>query len=101
MARTNGFGEQQDVVIRKDGNGDTETLLDVSVTEREYYVDVQITSTILEEGESYSISITSAGQEWYRDKIYVTSQNNYTIKHKLAQPSYTEYNSVDDNTYIV
>lgn len=101
MARSLGTSEQQDVTIRKDGTGQSEQLLDVTVTPAEYYVDVEITSTILEEGETYSIEITSAGNLWYRDKIYVTSQNDYTIKHNLAQPNYTEYNSVDDNTYII
>ncbi|NRA78744.1 MAG: hypothetical protein HRU18_11090 [Pseudoalteromonas sp.] len=38
---------------------------------------------------------------WYRDKIYITSQTDYTDKHKLSQLGYKEYSDLDDNTYIV
>lgn len=101
MARSNNVVDQKDAIIRKDGQGNSQTLTGVTVTAREYYMDVDITSNILQEGETYTMEITSGGDLWYRDKIYVTSQNDYTVKHELAQPSYTEYSDVDDNTYII
>lgn len=101
MARYYSASEQVDAVIRMDGKGTSETLTNLTVTEQEYYVDVQLSSTILEEGETYTIDITSGGNLLFRGKIFVTSQNDYTIKHELAQPSYSEYNETDDNTYII
>ena len=37
----------------------------------------------------------------FRDKIYVTAKTDFTVKHKQTQENYTEYNTVDDNTYII
>jgi len=90
-----------DVTITKDGEKISETISVVNVVENGNFVDVTFASTILEEGFGYFLELTSNGGLLYRDKIYVTSQTDFTIKHKQPQNNYTEYNTVDDNTYIV
>lgn len=90
-----------DVTITKDGEKISETISIVNVVENGNFVDVTFASTILEEGFGYFLELTSNGGLLYRDKIYVTSQTDFTIKHKQPQNNYTEYNKVDDNTYIV
>jgi hypothetical protein len=90
-----------DVTITKDGEKVSETISVVNVVENGNFVDVTFASTILEEGFGYFLELTSNGGLLYRDKIYVTSQSDFTIKHKQPQNNYTEYNAVDDNTYIV
>lgn len=90
-----------DVTITKDGEKVSETISVVRVTENGNFVDVTFASTILEEGFSYFLEITSNGGLLYRDKVYVTAQSDFTIKHKQPQNNYTQYNTVDDNTYIV
>lgn len=99
--RFDGTGQQQDITIRKDGTGEIESLSDITTVKQEYYTDVTLTSTILEEGCTYSFEITSGSNLWFRGKIYSTTQNDYTAKHELAQPSYSPYNTVDDNTYVI
>ena len=101
MPRFDGENQQQDLTIRKDGTGDSESFVNITTSKQEYYTDVELTSTILEEGCTYSFEILSNSVLWYRGKIFVTSQNNYTVKHELAQRSYTPYNDVDDNTYVI
>lgn len=88
-----------DMVIKKDGEAIEEILTDVKVVELTNYFKVYFSSTILQEGHSYFIELTKSGTLFYRDKLYVTSQSNFTIKHKQSQNNYTEV--VDDNTYIL
>ena len=118
--------------IRKDGEGVSEVVDFVQVTEMSYYTDISFASTILKEGETYTVEVYSVDLSktlkdrvdlesgvfedsscaydyfnslgntiWYKDKIFVTSQGDYTVKHELAQPSYTEYEDTDDNTFII
>lgn len=87
------------MVIRKDGQNITETLNNLNVTELSNYFKVPFSSTILEEGFGYSITLTKGGSLFYRDKFYVTSQADFTTKHKQSQNKYTEV--VDDNTYVI
>lgn len=87
------------MVIRKDGQNITETLNNLNVTELSNYFKVPFSSTILEEGFGYSITLTKGGSLFYRDKLYVTSQADFTTKHKQSQNKYTEV--VDDNTYVI
>lgn len=90
-----------DVTITKDGDKSSETISVVNVVENGNFVDVTFASTILEEGFGYFLELTSNGGLLYRDKVYVTAQSDFTIKHKQPQNNYTQYNVVDDNTYIV
>jgi len=87
------------MVIKKDGQNTTETISNLVVTELSNYFKVSFSSTILEEGFGYSITLTKGGSLLYRDKLYVTSQTDFTTKHKQSQNKYKEV--VDDNTYVI
>jgi len=88
-----------DMIIKKDGQNTTETISNLVVTELSNYFKVSFSSTILEEGFGYSITLTKGGSLFYRDKLYVTSQTDFTTKHKQSQNKYKEV--VDDNTYVI
>ena len=90
-----------DVFIRLDGEGTSETINAVSITNNGNFVDLTFSCSILKEGETYTMELTNSGELIYRDKIYATDKTDFTIKHKQAQDNYTEYDSVDDNTYII
>lgn len=87
------------MIIKKDGQRITETINDLVMTELGNYFSVLFSSTILEEGFGYSIELVKDGNLIYRDKLYATSQSDFTTKHKQSQNKYTEI--VDDNTYIL
>ena len=89
-----------DIEITKDGEKIAEQLIAVPV-ENGNHVDVSFSSTILEEGYSYFVEMTYAGELYYRDKFYITNQTDFTAKHKQSQNKYKEYNVLDDNTYII
>jgi hypothetical protein len=89
------------ITITRDGDGESETIYPLSISRSGYYIDLSISSTILDESSTYRVEMVYYSDLWYRDKIYVTSQSDYTIKHQLAQPSYTQYDTIDDNTYII
>lgn len=98
--------ENLSMVITKDGEGTQETFGGLSAIifpSNTNFVQLFFTSTFLEEGHSYFVEISAVGgtRVIYRDKFYVTSQTDFTIKHKQSQNNYTQYNTVDDNTYIV
>ncbi len=100
----NSFGGEFNSIsatITKDGEGVSETISPLTLSDNGNFTDVTFASTILEEGFGYFLEIKNSGALFYRDKIYVTSQSDFKIKHKQPQNNYTEYNSVDDNTYIV
>jgi len=87
--------------IRKDGDGTSETILDVAVTLNGNFIDLSFSCTILEEGSTYFLEATSNGNLIYRDKIFSTTQTDYTVKHIISQNLYDPYSPTDDNTYIV
>ena len=89
------------IVITKDGEKTSETISDVIPFINGNFVELSFSSTIYEEGCSYFIECSQNGNLYYRDKIYTTSQTDFTIKHEQSQNNYTEYNIVDDNTYII
>ena len=89
------------ITITRDGDGESEGISPTLINQNGYYIDLTISSAILEEDSTYRVEMVYNGDLWYRDKFYVTSQSNYTIKHQIAQPSYTQYNTIDDNTYII
>ena len=66
------------------------------------FIDFTFSSDILEEGSTYYLEITDNGNLTYRDKIYVTGQNNYTIKHEVSKSRYIQpTGETNDNTYII
>jgi len=87
--------------IRRDGDGLSESITPLDVSSNGNFTDLSISSTILSEGSTYFIEVTLDGALAYRDKVYATSQNDYSIKHVVSQTNYTPYSSTDDNTYII
>ncbi len=89
------------LVLTRDGDKATETIYPTLSSDGGYYTNLTIASSILTENETYYLEITNNGSLWYRDKVYVTAQSNYTIKHQISIPNYTPYSDTDDNTYII
>ena len=90
------------ISIRRDGDGKSETITDVKGLVNGNFIDFTFASTILEEGSTYYVEITDDGNLVYRDKIYSTTQTNYTVKHEISKSRYTQpTGEVNDNTYII
>jgi len=89
------------MVITMDGEKTKETLNDLEEIPNGNYVDIYFTSTILKEGFGYFIEMKKNGLLYYRDKFYVTSQQDYKVKHKESSIQYKQYNESDDNKYII
>lgn len=88
--------------LRRDGDGRSETITSVTVVANGNFTNYSFSSTILEEGSTYYMEVTGDGDLIYRDKIYSTTQTNYTVKHEVAQDRYTQRTAeVNDNTYII
>lgn len=101
LPRSNDLSNPIDVRIRRDGDGTEETLLNVTAVVNVNHLDLTFTPTILTEGYGYFLEVTTNGNLIYRDKIYATTQTNFKVKHNISSGEYQEYNSIDDNTYIV
>jgi hypothetical protein len=90
------------ISIRRDGDGKSETITDVKGLVNGNFIDFTFASEILEEGSTYFMEITESGSLAYRDKIYSTSQGDYTVKHEVSKPRYIQpTGEVNDNTYII
>lgn len=87
--------------LSKDGEKTSETISDVVPVINGNFVELSFASTIYKEGHSYFVECYQGANLYYRDKIYVTAKTDFTVKHKQTQENYTEYNTVDDNTYII
>ncbi len=102
MPRTELVGSPSvSVSIRRDGDGLSEDIVPTSISSNGDFTNLDISSTILSEGSTYFMEITVGGALAYRDKIYSTTQTDYTVKHKISQNIYQTYSSLDDNTYII
>jgi hypothetical protein len=89
------------IEIRKDGEGISQTVNSTDCLLSGNFLEIDFSTTILEEGETYSFSVLFEGDIIYKDKIYATAKDDFTIKHVSVQDEYTTYNPVDDNTYII
>jgi len=91
--------------IRRDGDGKEESIVIPEVVNLNDFSVIEFQSSILEEDSTYYLQITKDSDLWYRDKIYVTSQNateRLNNKHEVGNGTlYKTYNPVDDNTYII
>ena len=87
--------------LRRDVDGLSESITSPAITSNGNFTDLDISSTILSEGSTYFMEIEADDNLAYRDKIFCTSQNDYSIKHVVSQTNYTPYSSTDDNTYII
>ena len=90
------------IKLRRDGDAKSETITNAVVGIDSNFTTLQFSSAILSEGSTYFVEIESDGSLAYRDKIFCTSQNDYTIKHNISQSNYTQsVKEVTDNTYII
>jgi len=87
--------------LRRDGDGLSENIIPSAISSNGNFTELSVSSTILSEGSTYFMEIESDDNLAYRDKIFCTNQNDYTIKHKVSQQNYTPYSATDDNTYII
>ena len=90
------------ISIRRDGDGKSETITDVKGLVNGNFIDFTFASEILEEGSTYYMEITNDSSLVYRDKIYITTQGDYTVKHEVSKPRYIQpTGEINDNTYII
>lgn len=89
------------IKLRRDGDAKSETITNAVVGSDENFTTLDLSSSILSEGSTYFMEIEADDNLAYRDKIFCTSQNDYSIKHVVAQTNYTPYSATDDNTYII
>lgn len=101
MPRNSVGSDTVDIIVRKDGYGQEITVSNVVVTEQSYYSELDVSFDFLTEGDTYYLEIYNNDNLWYRDKIYVTSQTDFKVKHKQSLNNYDQYNELDDNTYII
>jgi len=89
------------MTIVMDGRKKEETINDLRAVFNGNYIDFYFSSNIMEEGFIYAFEMKKDENLYYRDKFYVTTQNNYEVKHKESQLNYKEYNESDENRYII
>lgn len=90
------------LVITEDGTGITETItsLTASVSDaNSNYVTIPITFSILNDENAYFLEFTRAGELWFRDKAYATTQTDKTINHTLNTNKYTQHNVSEE--YVI
>ena len=88
--------------LRRDGDAKSETITDAVVGSDSNFTTLDFSSSILSEGSTYFIEITEEGSLAYRDKIYITTQGDYTVKHEVSKPRYIQpTGEINDNTYII
>lgn len=90
------------MVIRRDGDGKKETITSFNLGLSGNFNTVEFASSILEEGSTYFVEIEADDNLAYRDKIFCTGKNDYTVKHVSSQDIYVQPdNEINDNTYII
>jgi len=85
--------EANDLVltITQDGTSKSEVLSDLVSVINGNYIDIEIASTILTEGELYFMELKRGDELLYRDKAFCTAQTNKAVKHTLNTDQYEEY----------
>jgi len=85
--------EADDLVltITQDGTSKQEVLSGLTSVINGNYIDIEISSTILTEGELYFMELKQDTTLLYRDKAFCTSQTNKAVDHTLNTNQYTEY----------
>ena len=88
--------------LRRDGDAKSQTITDAIVGSNSDFTTLDFSSSILSEGSTYFMEIEADDNLAYRDKIFCTSQNDYTVKHVISKNRYTQpTEEVNDNTYII
>mgnify|MGYP006943314289 CR=1 FL=1 len=81
------------LVITEDGTRKTQTLTNLTSDIVGNYIEIDITSNILTEGNLYFVELTQGSTLLFRDKIYCTSQTDKDVAHTLNTDKYEEYQS--------
>ena len=81
------------MVITEDGTRKTQTLTNLTSVIVGNYIEIDITSNILTEGNLYFVELTQGSTLLFRDKIYCTSQTSKDAAHTLNTDKYEEYQS--------
>jgi hypothetical protein len=88
--------------LRRDGDAKSETITNAIVGSDGNFTTLSLSSSILSEGSTYFMEIEVDDNLAYRDKIFCTSQNDYTVKHEVSKSRYIQpTGEVNDNTYII
>jgi hypothetical protein len=92
------------LVVTEDGTGISESFSDLVAevaSDVSNFVTIDIAFTILKEGYGYYLEFKKGGVLWFRDKAYVTSQSNKTVKHTINTNYYEQYEDGESNDYII
>jgi hypothetical protein len=92
------------LVITEDGTGISESFSDLVAevaSDVSNFVTIDVAFTILKEGYGYYLEFKKGGVLWFRDKAYVTSQSNKTVKHTINTNYYEQYEDGESNDYII
>jgi len=92
------------LVITEDGTGISESFSDLVAevaSDVSNFVTIDVAFTILKEGYGYYLEFKKGGVLWFRDKSYVTSQSNKTVKHTINTNYYEQYEDGESNDYII
>lgn len=92
------------LVITEDGTGISESFSDLVAEVASgvsNFVTIDVAFTILKEGYGYYLEFKKGGVLWFRDKAYVTSQSNKTVKHTINTNYYEQYEDGESNDYII
>lgn len=81
------------LVITQDGTKKSQTLTGLTSVIVGNYIEIDITSNILKEGNLYFVELTQGSTLLFRDKIYCTSQTSKDVVHTLNTDKYEEYQS--------
>ena len=88
--------------LRRDGDAKSDTITDAVVGSDNDLTTLDFSSSIFSEGSTYFMEIEADDNLAYRDKIFCTNQNDYTVKHEVSQSRYTQpTGEINDNTYII
>jgi hypothetical protein len=84
--------EANDLVltITQDGTSKSEVLSNLVSVINGNYIDIEITSNIMTEGELYFIELTQGSTLLYRDKAFCTSQTDKSVEHTLNTNQYEQ-----------
>ena len=88
--------------LRRDGDAKSDIITDAVVGSDNDLTTLDFSSSIFSEGSTYFMEIEADDNLAYRDKIFCTNQNDYTVKHIVSQDRYIQpTGEINDNTYII
>ena len=88
--------------LRRDGDAKSDVITDAVIGSDSDFTTLEFSSSILSEGSTYFMEIEVDDNLAYRDKIFCTGQDDYTVKHIVSQDRYIQpTGEINDNTYII